>query len=344
VTAPPVIGAVPRRAAPGQHLATAPGRAGQTEVEVNMPFVHPGLRPFLAASQGQPALAGAPVAEVRAANEARARNRPPGPPVAIVRDLHVTGDDGHEIPVRLYIPEGARGVTVAFHGGGWIVGNLDTYDDTARNIASESGQAVVSVDYRLSPENRFPSQIDDAWAVTRWVAERGAQVGLPNDRLMLLGDSAGGNLAAVTALRARDAGGPDIRLQMLVYPATDARTGGADRGPFGEGYFLTARDIDYTLESYGVGSLVEAGDWRVSPLLAASHRGVAPALIISAECDPLHADAAAYARKLLEDGVSAVHVTYSGVTHLFFGMRGALDAAEYAQRQAADALRVAALA
>lgn len=307
-----------------------------------MSFVHPALRDFLEASKGKSALADAPVHEVRAANDERARARPPGPQIDTVRDMTITGDDGHQIPVRLYIPDGATGVVVAFHGGGWVVGNLDTFDDTARNIANDSGQAVVSVDYRLTPEHRFPAQIDDAWAVTRWVAEHGHEAGLPGDRLMLMGDSAGGNLAAVVALMARDAGGPDIRLQVLVYPAADARMQGDTLDMYGDDFFLTRRDISYTLASYGIGSIVSADDWRVSPVLAASHKGVAPALIISAECDPIRSDGAAYARKLLEDGVSAVHVTYSSVTHLFFGMRGGLDAAAYAQRQAADALRVAA--
>lgn len=309
-----------------------------------MSFVHPALRSFLEASKGRSALADAPIDQIRVANDQRAKSRLPGPNIDVVRDLSVPGSDkGHEIPVRLYIPEGAKGVVVAFHGGGWMVGNLDTFDDTARNIANDSGQAVVSVDYRLAPEHQFPAQINDAWAVTCWVAERGKEFGLNSDRLMLLGDSAGGNLAAVVALMARDAGGPDIRLQVLVYPATDARMQGASINTFDEDFFLTKRDISYTLTSYGVGSVIEANDWRVSPVLAESHSGVAPALVISAECDPLISDGAAYARKLADDGVSAVHVTYSGMTHLFFGMRGALDGAFYAQRQAADAFRFAAL-
>lgn len=309
-----------------------------------MHFVHPGLRAALDASKGRSMLVGVPVEAARAANEERSRNRLPPPFVATVTDMTVTGDDGHAIPVRLYIPEGATGTTIALHGGGWMIGNLATYDDTARNIASVSGQAVVSVDYRLSPEYRFPSQLDDAWAVTRWAAEKGAEFGLPADRLMLLDESAGGNLAAVVALMASDAGGPDIRLQVLVYPATDARMTGDTLDTFGEGFLLTRDDVTYTLENYGVRTTVSADDWRVSRLLAPSHKGVAPALIISAEYDPMLSDSVAYARKLMEDGISAVHTTYSGVTHLFFGMRGALDAAAAAQRQAAGALRAAAKA
>lgn len=308
-----------------------------------MVFVHPKLRAFLAATKGQPGLGDVPPAESRAASEDRAKAKPRGPDIAYVVDMTVTGDDGHAIPVRLYRPENPVGVVVAFHGGGWTVGSINTFDDVSRHIARDSGLAVVSVDYRLAPEHPWPAAIEDAWAVTRWVAAHGQEHGLPGDRLTLLGDSAGANLAAVTALRARNAGGPLIRLQVLVYPGLDARLTSSTMDTYAEGYFLSKADVAFTFRNYGAGSVIAADDWRISPLVAPALAGVAPALLISAECDPLQGDAAAYTRALLEAGVSAVHVTYTGVTHLFFGMRDSLDAAAIAQKQAALALRDAAL-
>lgn len=308
-----------------------------------MTFVHPMLRPLLEASKQQPSLESTPVAAARGASEERARQRPPGPAVYEVTDLTVPGHDGHDIPIRIYRPEHATGVAVALHGGGWMLGSIETFDNTARHIANDSGVALVSVGYRLAPEHPFPYALEDAWAVTRWVAEHGAANKLSTDRLMLIGESAGANLAAVVALRARDAGGPPLRLQVLVYPSLDARMQSPSHDLYSEGYLLTRTDMAYMLRNYGVGTTVTAHDWQMSPVLAHSHENLPPALLISAECDPLCSDAASYTKLLLEAGVSATHVVYTGVTHLFFSMRGTLDASEHAQKQAAAALRDAAL-
>jgi len=199
------------------------------------------------------------------------------------------------------------------------------------------------VNYRLAPEHPFPAALDDVWDVTRWVATNAELLGPTPHRLMIMGESAGANLAAVTALKARDAGGPAFRLQALVYPSVDARLQGESMERYRDGYLLTKNDMAYALSTYGVGTKARADQWEISPLLAPSHQGVAPALIVSAQCDPLCSEAASYAQVLTEANVPAVHVVYTGVTHLFFGMRDALEASKQAQQQVALALRNAAI-
>ena len=303
-----------------------------------MTFVHPQLQAVLDASRGQPGLADVSVEAARAQIVARTASRPRGPEIAEVRDLSIPRAGG-EIPLRLYRPDRPAGVALVFHGGGWMVGSRDSFDATSRHLALDSGLAIVSVEYRLAPEQPFPAAIEDAWTATRWVADNSNALGVDTSRLVVLGESAGGNLAAVVALLARDAGFPKIRLQVLIYPAVDARLQGPALDQFAEGYLQTKRDALHAFHTYGLGSIVDASDWRLSPLLAASHADVAPALIISAECDAMRDDSAAYARRLLESGVRCSHVRYETMLHLFFGMRGLLWEAELAQRQVAGAMR-----
>jgi acetyl esterase len=298
---------------------------------------HPAFNALLAATKGRSALADAPIGEVRKMMAERAATRV-GAAVAEVRDLYAPGPRG-PIPLRLYRPAGAEGVAVAFHGGGWMTGGLDTFDAVCRNLASLSGAAVVSVDYRLAPEFPFPAAVEDAWAATQWVADHGAELGVASDRLALFGESAGGNLAAVVALMARDAGAPRVRRQILVYPAVDARLKSPSLDRFAEGYLQTKKDVVYAFKTYALSAGVSPEDWRLSPLLAASHAGVAPALILSAECDAISDDSAAYTQCLLDAGVSAAHVQYAGMIHTFFAMRGIVDEADIAQAQAAQEIR-----
>lgn len=305
-----------------------------------MAFIHPKLQPLIEAGKGQPSLADVSVEDARAVSEQRATSRPKGPDLDSVKDLNIPAMN-RDIPVRIYSPENPIGVAIAFHGGGWIVGSIEAFDATCRYLARDSGVAVVSVGYRLAPEHPFPAAVDDAWAATQWVAKNGHSLGVPTDRLIVLGESAGGNLAAVVALMARDAGGPEILLQALVYPVIDARMIAKSLDEYAEGFLLSKRDIAYIYRQYGIGKRVDTEDWRLSPLLAASHTGVAPAFLISAECDPLRDDAKAYAQRLQEEGVVANHVCYSGATHLFFTMRGVLDIAEMAQKQVASVMRAA---
>lgn len=303
-----------------------------------MTFVHPQLQAVLDASRGQPGIADVSVEAARAQIVARTASRPRGPEVVEVRDLAIPRSRG-QIPMRLYRPDRPAGVAVVFHGGGWMVGSRDSFDATSRHLALDSGLAIVSVEYRLAPEHPFPAAVEDAWTATRWVAENSNALGVDTSRLVVLGESAGGNLAAVVALMARDAGFPKIRLQVLVYPAVDARLQGSALDQFAEGYLQTKRDVLHAFRTYGLGSIVDASDWRLSPLLAPLHADVAPALIISAECDAMRDDSAAYARRLLESGVRCSHVRYETMLHLFFGMRGVLWEAELAQMQVAGVMR-----
>jgi acetyl esterase len=243
--------------------------------------------------------------------------------------------------VRVYQPRGAAGVVVAFHGGGWLMGNRDSFDAVCRHLAADSGLAVVNVDYRLAPEHPFPAAIDDAWAATRWVAERGAAHGLPARRLAVMGESAGGNLAAVVCLLARERGAPEILAQALVYPATDARQQAESLRTYAEGYLQRSADVAHAFRTYALDHGVSPTDWRLSPLLAPSHADLPPALVISAECDAIRDDGEAYAAKLAEAGVPALCVRYLGMPHTFYGTRGTVEAAALAQRQVADMLRAA---
>ena len=303
-----------------------------------MVYVNPRLRALLEASRGQPTLADIPIAQARAQIVARTAARSPGPPVDEVLELHAEGPGGL-IPVRVYRPERPCGLAVAFHGGGWMMGSRDSFDATCRHLAVESGFAVANVEYRLAPEHPFPAAIDDAIAATSWLAANGPSLRLPSDKLVVLGESAGGNLAAAVCLAARDRGGPSIRLQVLIYPAVDARQQSESLRLFETGYLQTTRDVAYAYRTYGLGVQVRSDDWRVSPLLATSHARLPPAFIISAECDGTRDDSDAYAQALLECGVPAIHVRYAGMLHTFFGMRDIVAEAAEAQRQVAAAMR-----
>ena len=306
-----------------------------------MAHVHPRLLPLLEAARGKPGLADLSVAQARAQIAARTASRSRGPAVAEVQELQAESPGGGLIPIRLYVPWRPSGLAVAFHGGGWLMGSRDSFDATCRHLAVESGLAVANVEYRLAPEHPFPAAIDDAFAATAWLAAHGPSLGLPPNKLVVLGESAGGNLAAVTCLLARERGGPAIRLQVLVYPAVDARQECESLRTFETGYLQTTRDVAYAYKTYGVGEHVSASDWRVSPLLAKSHAGLPPALIISAECDGTRDDSDAYTHALLNAGVPAIHVRYGGMLHPFFGMRGIVDDATEAQRQVSAAMRAA---
>jgi acetyl esterase len=271
---------------------------------------------------------------------ARTAARVPGPPIDKVVDIAIPRPGG-EIAARVYQPLEAPGVVVAFHGGGWLMGNRDSFDAVCRNLAADSGLAVVNVDYRLAPEHPFPAALDDAWAAVRWVSEHGAAQGLPARRLAVMGESAGGNLAAVVCLLARERRAPSILAQALIYPATDARQQAVSLRTFAEGYLQRRADVAHAFHTYALQHGVSPTDWHLSPLLAPSHAGLPPALVISAECDAIRDDGESYASKLSEAGVPTTCVRYMGMLHTFYGMRGSLDAATLAQRQVADMLRVA---
>ncbi len=235
-------------------------------------------------------------------------------PVASVADAKVEGADG-PLAARVYRPEGAGSCpTVAlFHGGGWVIGDLDTHDNMARAICRDAGAVVVSVDYRLAPEHPFPAAAEDAIAATRWLADRRDDFG-GDARLAVAGDSAGGNLAAVVAQRV-----PGVAAQFLIYPSTDASGDYASRTENGEGYFLDLATMAWFADLYAPGHPTMA-DPLLSPLLAASLAGLPPAVVVTAELDPLRDEGEAYAAALEEAGVRVVRRRYDGLIHGFFDM------------------------
>jgi acetyl esterase len=259
-----------------------------------------------------------------------------GPPqaVASVRDLAIPGAGG-TIPARLYVPAGtatvdassAQGarlpVLVYFHGGGFVVGSVAGWDPLMRMLANASGCAIVSVDYRLAPEHKFPAAVDDAYAAVAWVAREAESLGCDPERIAVGGDSAGGNLAAVTALLARDRGGPKIAFQLLVYPVTDRDHTRRSHREFGEGHFLTSDMMRWFTAQY---TTPEAGfDVRLFPLHAETLRGLPPAHVIVAECDPLRDEGEAYYERLKAEGVPATFAEYPGMIHGFFTFPAVLD-------------------
>ncbi len=244
------------------------------------------------------------------------------PPVGRVRDLSIPGGDvGTELPVRVYEPDadGPAPVVVYFHGGGWVVGNLDTHDATCRTLAAESGSVVVSVDYRLAPEHPFPAPVEDCYAALEWVAENAAVVGGDPGRLAVAGDSAGGNLAAAVALLARDRDGPSLAHQVLVYPVTDFDLTTDSYEENAEGYFLTREDMAWFWDHY-LERPVDRSNPYAAPLQARDLSNLPPATVVTAGFDPLRDEGVAYADRLDEAGTSVSHHHYEGVIHGFFGM------------------------
>jgi acetyl esterase len=282
---------------------------------------------------------GLPRIEDQTPNEARAQRRamlrPSPEPIAETRDIDADG-----VPVRFYRPAtiGSNGLLVWFHGGGWVLGDLESHDDPCRSLANRGGFCVLSVDYRLAPEHPFPAGLDDAQTATRWARDHAPELGC--DPLIAVGgDSAGGTLAAVVANRPAAA----ACFQLLVYPATDARMEHPSIRENAEGYFLTASGMRWFYDHYLSGDDGSPDDPRVSPLAEESARiASAPsALVITAEYDPLCDEGVAYAARLADAGVATSHVRFDGQVHGFFSMFGLLDDARSAQAMAAAAVHTA---
>lgn len=299
----------------------------------------------LIASLGMPPMNTLPVAEARAQYRDRRYATQPAPPeVASVSDHRVPSADA-TIAVRAYRPMGsdpaqALPVLVYYHGGGWTIGDLDTHDTLCRTLANASGCAVVSVDYRMGPEHRFPAAVDDAMASLRWVVAQALMLGIDPSRVAVGGDSAGGNLAAVVSLLARDRGGPSVKFQLLIYPATDQRANSESHRRNGEGYLLTSDMMTWFRSQYHAGA-DEFLDWRASPLLAESHANLPPALVLTAGYDPLVDEGQAYARALAQAGVPVESVCYEGQIHGFITMGKVIDEANEAVARCATALSTA---
>ncbi|HZY15464.1 MAG TPA: alpha/beta hydrolase [Ramlibacter sp.] len=264
----------------------------------------------------------------------------PRPQLPRVEDLQLPTRDGARIPARLYAPatKPALPLLVYFHGGGFTIGSVASHDILCRTLAQQAGCAVVSVGYRLAPEHRFPTAVDDAWDATQWLVREGGRLGLDPARMALGGDSAGGTLATVCATLARDAGLP-LALQLLFYPGCAASLDAPSHRRYGEGLVLGRAHIDYFFGQYV--ELAERGDWRFAPLETPDLEGVAPAWFGLAECDPLVDDGLDYADKLRVAGVPVALEIYRGVTHEFIKMGRALPQARQAHADAAAALRSA---
>jgi acetyl esterase len=265
-----------------------------------------------------------------------------GEAVGSVEDRTVPGPAG-AIPVRIYQPAapsgGPRPVLVWFHGGGWVLGNLDGSDFGARMFANAANTTVVSVDYRLAPEAKFPAAADDCFAVTQWVSQNAAALGADPAKLAVGGDSAGGNLAAVVAQMAKAQGGPKVGFQLLIYPVTNYSYDTASYLDNAAGYLLTKESMVWFWDLY-LRTPADGKDPKASPMQAADLSGLPPALVVTAEYDPLRDEGEAYAEKLRKAGVKVEQTRYAGQIHGFYA-NGAIDDGLAAVRQGAKAMRAA---
>jgi len=266
---------------------------------------------------------------------------PPTIEVATVEDRAIPGPAG-ELPVRIYRPAGdtPKPTIVYYHGGGWVIGGLDTHDGGCRALANAADAVVVSVDYRLAPEHPFPAPIDDAFAALRWVHAHAAEIGGDPTRIAVAGDSAGGNLAAVVAHQARDDGGPALCMQLLIYPVTDYEFDSRSMNDNAEGYFLSRAAMQWFYSHY-LNDPAEGADPRVSPVRASNLAGLPPAFVITAEFDPLRDQGIAYADAMRAAGTPVDGRTYEGMFHGFMSMLDWVDAGKVAFDDATDALRAA---
>ena len=306
-----------------------------------MPELHPQIQRVLqvmAEANLRPIEAMTP-AEAREQMEATAQARK-AEPLPVDRERSVAGPAG-DIRLRLYWPNRAAPLPaiVYYHGGGHVIGSLDTHDLVARNLCAGAEALVASVDYRMGPEHRFPAAVEDSFAALKWVHANAKELGADPDRLGVHGDSAGANLAAVVALMARDAGSPRLRLQSLVYPVADYRLVGDSYDKYTQGYGLLTRESMVWFRNHYLRSPKDAEDWRASPINAPSLGDVAPAIVITAECDVLHDDGERYAEALRRAGVPVEYKEYPGMIHGFFGMMPAVDDAMNAQRAVWAAFR-----
>jgi acetyl esterase len=258
--------------------------------------------------------------------------------------LEAAGPAG-PIPLRLYrgqgvAKDGPQPALVFFHGGGWVIGDLESHDQVCRALANATPCIVVSVDYRLAPEHKFPAAAEDAIAATQWIATNAARLGIDAGRLGVGGDSAGGNLAAVVALGARDRDGPRLAFQLLVYPAADMRMDWPSAERHAQQLPLTRAAMDWFIAHY-LRSAADEADWRASPLRASSLKGLPPALIVTAGFDPLCDEGEAYAKALRAAGVPVVHQLFEGQIHGFLTMGRVVADSKRAIALGASALRQA---
>ena len=283
-----------------------------------------------------------PAVARRLYHDTRGVTSPPAPEMGAVYLALVPGPAG-PLPVRVYRPAGAKKgeilpALVYYHGGGWVIGDLDTHDVLCRELSNGAGCVVFSVEYRLAPEAQFPAAVDDCIAATRFIARHAGDFGVDPRRIAVGGDSAGGNLATVVCLEALEARSPMPCFQLLIYPATDQRAGYPSHDRNAEGYLLTRKVMNYFRGHY----LPEERDWldwRASPMLAASLAGLPPAYVMTAGFDPLADEGRAYAGRLVSEGVKVRFREYPDMVHGFLLMGGVLDTARQAVAECCEVLR-----
>lgn len=318
--------------APATAIAAAPLTPAMREVLERMRrAAHPPLHTLTPVQARMAYELGAGVLELPAAALAR------------VQDLQIPARDGASLHARLYANSASNStaqlpVLLYFHGGGFVIGSVNSHDVLCRELARLSGVAVLSLDYRLAPEHPFPIPVNDAWDTLLWLTHHASELGLDSQRISVGGDSAGGNLAAVCALLARDAG-LKLTLQLLFYPACAPGTVGRVR--YNQGLLLDQASMAYFDHHYRQGGILATDDWRAAPLLAPSHRDLAPVWMGLAQCDPLTEEGMAYAQRLMAQGVPTQVQLYRGVTHEFIKMGRFIPEAVQAHADAALALRTA---
>jgi len=270
---------------------------------------------------------------------AAARPRAAGPEVAKVEDRKISGS-GAAIPVRIYTPAGPGPfpILVWYHGGGWVIGDLESADASARHLTVGAECVTISVDYRLAPETKFPGPADDCYDAAVWAAQNAASINGDASRIAVGGDSAGGNLAAAISLMARDRGNPPLAFQLLVYPVTarDFSTNSYQQNA--DGYLLSKDSMQWYWDHY-LQSLADASDPYAAPLAASDLSNLPPALVITAEYDPLCDEGETYAQRLQDAGIPTACTRYDGMIHGFFGMPAAIDKGKQAVDEAAAALK-----
>jgi acetyl esterase len=293
------------------------------------------------AETGAPPINKLSVNEARQASEALAAMQGLPEPVGSIENRTLLGPGG-DIPVRIYVPfgKGPFPVLIYFHGGGWVIGDIESSDGLCRILTNAAECIVVSVDYRLAPEHPFPAAVDDAYHATLWAATNGSSFGGDSSRIAVCGDSAGGNLAAVVAQIARDRGNPAICFQLLIYPATDAACDTPSYSENAEGYFLTKDTMQWFWNHY-VRNEADRNHPCASPLRASNLAGLPAALVITAEFDPLRDEGERYAERMSAAGTPVQLTRYDGMIHGFFSMSAIIDQGRTAIRQSVAALLTA---
>jgi len=302
--------------------------------------IDPQIQTILDKGAGVPATNTLSVADARAQYEARVALMAPPAAVAAVEERHIAGPGG-PLRLRIYWPHGNGPfpLLVFFHGSGFVLCSLDTHDGMCRNLCAGADCVVVSVDYRLAPEHKFPAPLDDCLFATRWAAQHSAELSADGGRMVVAGDSAGGNLAAATALRIRDEGGPTLRGQLLIYPVTDYYTPGTlSYRENAEGYGLT-RDTMIWFWNHYLADAADAANPYASPLRAVTVAGLPPALVVTAEFDPLRDEGENYAARLRAAGVAAQTSRWDGMNHGFLFWVGVVDRAGAAMAESCAWLR-----